>query len=99
MGQVAEAIKAELRAVPAGKVMSYGRVAALAGLPNGARTVVRILHACSASDGLPWWRVVRADGSIALQRGGGYEAQRAALEAEGVAFEPDGRVSPACRLG
>ncbi len=99
MGQTAEAIKAELRGVPAGRVTSYGRVAVLAGLPNGARTVVRVLHACSASEGLPWWRVVRADGSIALPRGGGYEAQRAALEAEGVGFLADGRVAPAFRLG
>jgi len=78
--------------VPRGRVTSYGGVAALAGLPNGARTVARVLHSSSASDGLPWWRIVRADGGIALGRGAGFEEQRAALAEEGIGVGADGRV-------
>jgi methylated-DNA-protein-cysteine methyltransferase-like protein len=41
-------------------------------------------------DGLPWQRVIMADGSIT---GGSFaEMRRAMLENEGVQFLPDGRV-------
>ncbi len=85
MQTATERIKDVLLRVPSGRVASYGGVAVLAGLPNGARMVARLLHSCSAADGLPWWRIVRADGSIALERGGGYEEQCARLADEGVA--------------
>lgn len=85
-----------ISAIPEGKVLSYGQVARMAGLPNGARTVVRVLHAASSARRLPWWRIIKKDGSIALARGAGYEEQRARLEAEGVSFGLDGRVDPSC---
>lgn len=81
-----------LRAIPRGRVASYGQVAALAGMPSGARQVVRILHSSSASARLPWHRVLRADGTIALGAGAGFEEQRARLAAEGVEVSPGGRV-------
>ncbi|OHD21691.1 MAG: hypothetical protein A2Y38_26505 [Spirochaetes bacterium GWB1_59_5] len=84
MQTATERIKAVLLQVPEGRVASYGGVAALAGLPNGARMVARLLHSCSGADGLPWWRIVRADGGIALERGGGYEEQCARLSDEGI---------------
>ncbi len=84
MKTATERIKDVLLRVPASRVASYGGVAALAGLPNGARMVARLLHSCSAADSLPWWRIVRTDGSIALERGGGYEEQCARLADEGV---------------
>jgi methylated-DNA-protein-cysteine methyltransferase related protein len=86
------AIKAILKSVPYGRVTSYGTVAALANLRNGARQVVRVLHSSSERDGLPWHRLLRKDGSIALPRGDGFELQRALLEKEGVEVSPDGRV-------
>ena len=85
-------IQAVLARVPRGKVISYGAAAAMAGLPNGARQVVRVLHACAANEGLPWHRILRKDGSIALPRGEGFELQKALLEAEGVAVSAAGRV-------
>lgn len=85
-------IQAVLARVPRGKVASYGAAAAMAGLPNGARQVVRVLHARAASEGLPWHRILRKDGSIALPRGQGFELQKALLEAEGVAVSAAGRV-------
>ena len=85
-------IVAVLKSIPRGRVASYGLVARLAGLPNGARQVVRILHTCSEKDGLPWHRVLRADGSIALPPGEGFELQRALLQAEGVEVSARGSV-------
>lgn len=85
-------ILAVLSSIPRGRVTSYGLVAQLAGLRNGARQVVRVLHTRSKKDRLPWHRVLRKDGSIALPPGGGFELQRALLEAEGVEVSPDGAV-------
>lgn len=61
-----------------GEVIAYGEVAAAAGYPGAARGVGAVLR---ASEGLPWWRVVMADGRLAP----GKEAEQAArLGAEGV---------------
>jgi len=95
MGMTGEVVTRLIRAVPRGKVASYGAIAAMAGLPNGARTVVRILHAGSGAEPLPWWRIVRADGSIALRRGAGYEEQSARLADEGVRVDQNGRIDMA----
>jgi methylated-DNA-protein-cysteine methyltransferase-like protein len=97
MNETTSRIIAAIRAIPAGSFSSYGAIAAAVGLPNGARTVARVLHSSSRSQGLPWWRVVRADGSIALPRGGGYEEQAALLAQEGLLLGPDGRIMPAPR--
>jgi methylated-DNA-protein-cysteine methyltransferase related protein len=86
------AIKTVLKKIPKGRVASYGLVASLAGLSNGARQVVRVLHSSAEKDGLPWQRLVRKDGSIALPPGEGFELQRALLEAEGVEVSPGGMI-------
>jgi methylated-DNA-protein-cysteine methyltransferase-like protein len=49
----------------------------------------------SEKHGLPWHRVIRADGSIALENGGGRELQAALLRAEGVEVSESGRVDMA----
>ena len=74
--------------IPYGKVVSYGQIAWMLGRPRGARLVGRAMRYCP--EGLPWQRVVRADGSIA--DGGPPEIRRALLDAEGVPFLSDGRV-------
>ncbi len=81
-----------IRAIPRGKVATYGQVAALAGSPLGARQIVRVLHALSTQEGLPWHRVISGRGAIALPEGGGREVQKAALEAEGVRVDPEGKI-------
>jgi methylated-DNA-protein-cysteine methyltransferase related protein len=81
-----------LSRIPRGRVLSYGGAAALAGLPNGARQVVRVLHSSAEKEGLPWHRLLRKDGSIALPMGGGFELQKALLEEEGVEVSARGRV-------
>jgi methylated-DNA-protein-cysteine methyltransferase related protein len=85
-------IEEALRRIPRGRVSTYGAIGAIAGLSNGARQVVRVLHAMAERDGLPWHRVLRKDGSIALPPGGGLELQAALLADEGVEVGPDGRV-------
>jgi methylated-DNA-protein-cysteine methyltransferase-like protein len=78
----AQRIRQTILKIPRGHVSSYGAIARAAGLPNGARLVVRTL---SQSHGLPWHRVVAAGGRIAIPGEGGLD-QRFRLEMEGVKF-------------
>ena len=50
--------------IPLGQVASYGQVAELAGIARGARLVVLVLRDPGCT--LPWWRVLRANGSCAV---------------------------------
>ncbi len=79
-----QAVKELIRSIPAGKVATYGQIAACAGNHRAARQVAWILHACSEAEGLPWHRVIAGGGRISLPPGAGFELQQAALEAEGV---------------
>lgn len=73
-----------IRAIPAGQVAGYGEVAARAGLPGRARLVARVLGGNDDPD-LPWHRVLRADGRIAMPEGSrGWREQSQRLRAEGV---------------
>jgi methylated-DNA-protein-cysteine methyltransferase-like protein len=81
-----------IRGIPAGRVMTYGQIAACAGSPRGARQVVRILHAMSEKHGLPWHRVINARGEIGLREPYYRELQLQGLEDEGVELLPGGRV-------
>ena len=90
-GFTAEIIKI-ISSVPEGKVISYGRAAALAGNPKGARQVARILHSMSGKYNLPWHRVVNSRGRISLPDGGGREEQICLLRQEGVKVSLDGEI-------
>jgi len=79
-------IKEIIKKIPRGRVATYGQIAAYAGNPNGAREVVRVLHASSAKEKLPWHRVVNRLGRVSLSRNQGYEQQKMLLEREGVTF-------------
>ncbi|MDR1747641.1 MAG: MGMT family protein [Spirochaetaceae bacterium] len=85
-------IIAAIRSVPPGKVASYRDIGLACGMPNGARQVARLLHSMSETQGLPWHRIIRSDGSIALREGEGKELQAALLRDEGVAVSPAGRI-------
>jgi alkylated DNA nucleotide flippase Atl1 len=63
-----------VREVPEGFVRTYGDVSP--GAPRFAGTVL-----FATDEDVPWWRIVRADGSLAKGL-----RQRALLEAEGVPF-------------
>lgn len=85
----ARAVHAVVLAIPPGTCASYAEVAAEAGRPGAARGVGSVLSRSGGT--LPWWRVVRADGS--LPKGAD---QAARLAAEGVPII-DGRVPMAGR--
>ena len=68
-------ILARVRAVPVGFVRTYGDIS-----PGAPRVAGAVLHDCH-DPGLPWHRIVRADGSLAKG-----DRQRRLLEAEGVPF-------------
>jgi methylated-DNA-protein-cysteine methyltransferase-like protein len=83
-----------VRRVPPGKVVTYGQVAKLAGLPGRARLVGYALAALSAGTTVPWHRVVNAAGRISMRRRPGPElTQRMRLQAEGVRFDGGGRIA------
>jgi methylated-DNA-protein-cysteine methyltransferase-like protein len=92
MSDTTRRIMEQILAVPKGKVSCYRDIALRAGLPNGARQTVRVLHSLSEKYNLPWYRIVRANGSIALEPGTGKELQIRLLRAEGVKVSPEGRV-------
>ncbi len=81
-----------IKSIPAGRVSSYRDIALAAGLPNGARQVVRVLHSLSQKEHLPWHRVVRADGRIGLPEGNGREDQIILLRNEGIEVSDSGRI-------
>ncbi len=64
-----------VRGIPEGFVSTYGDVS-----PGAPRFAGTVLFGADEPD-LPWWRVVRADGSLAKG-----DRQRALLRAEGVPF-------------
>ena len=92
MTETSRRIVDQILAIPKGKVSSYGAIARAAGLPNGARQTVRVLHSLSEKHNLPWYRVVRSNGSISLNEGEGKELQISLLRSEGVEVSPDGIV-------
>ena len=92
MTNITRRIVKQIIAVPKGRVSCYRDIALKAGLPNGARQAVRVLHTLSGKYGLPWHRIIRADGSIGLKEGAGRELQTELLRAEGVEVSPAGQV-------
>ncbi len=76
------AIYTVVNRIPPGRVCTYGRVAALAGLPGHARMVGYALHALLHHSTTPRWRVINRAGRISNVYAA--DEQRARLQAEGV---------------
>jgi methylated-DNA-protein-cysteine methyltransferase-like protein len=75
--------------IPRGKVVTYGQIARGLGQPRGARAVGWAMRHCP--EGLPWHRVINAQGGISQRRYGTHvDLQRQLLEREGVIFDADG---------
>ena len=75
MSARADRVLHRIRDTPEGFVRTYGDVS-----PGAPRFAGAVLAECD-DPGVPWHRIVRADGSLAKG-----ERQRALLEAEGVPF-------------
>jgi methylated-DNA-protein-cysteine methyltransferase related protein len=71
-------VLSRVREIPEGCVRTYGDVS-----PGAPRFAGAVLFECDEPD-LPWWRVVRADGSLAKG-----DRQKRRLIAEGVPFRGD----------
>jgi methylated-DNA-protein-cysteine methyltransferase-like protein len=80
--------------IPLGKVSTYGKIASFIPPPErmsakdysawGARWVGGAMAACP--EGVPWQRVINAQGKISLRGSDGGALQRSLLEAEGIKF-------------
>jgi methylated-DNA-protein-cysteine methyltransferase-like protein len=86
-----------VRRIPRGKVLTYGQVAELAGMPGAARVAGAAMRATTKEMGLPWQRVVgkrsRGMARISILDPVGAGIQRALLEEEGVTFTRAGNIS------
>ena len=90
----AERIWQVVAQIPTCRVISYGDVAQRAGLPGYARFVGTTLGKLPKDTGLPWHRVVNAQGriSMSLSREGSDWIQRDLLLAEGIPVDAEGRL-------
>ncbi|GAB2884736.1 MGMT family protein [Nocardioides pacificus] len=86
----AERVLTCVERVPRGRVTTYGAIAEVVGAElggGGPRTVGAVM--ASYGGPVPWWRVVRADGSLPACHEG--RALEHYLE-EGTALRPSGRI-------
>lgn len=82
-----------IRRIPRGRVATYGQIADLAGIPGQPRRIGYALSALDGEGGVPWHRVINAQGKISFPPGSAHEKlQRRLLKQEGVVFAK-GRVS------
>ena len=81
-------VLARVRAIPLGSVATYGDVS-----PGAPRFAGTVLFGATEPD-LPWWRVVRADGSLAKGA-----RQKRRLREEGVPFRGERVEMGAARFG
>jgi methylated-DNA-protein-cysteine methyltransferase-like protein len=82
----ADDVRDAVRSIPEGFVRTYGDLSP--GAPRFTGTVLR-----GVGDEVPWWRVVHADGTLAVG-----EEQRRRLAAEGAPFRAGRRVRVDLRL-
>ena len=84
-----------VKRIPAGKVATYGQVAAILEHPRAARTVGWALNGLPErlAERVPWHRVINAEGRISNGSGrhGGAEEQLRRLKKEGIKFDKTGR--------
>ncbi len=91
-----------VRQIPPGRVSSYGQIASMIPPPPDmdplsylhvrARWVGTAMRLLLDTD-VPWHRVINSQGTISnLPQPGARQEQRRRLEAEGVAFDSEGRV-------
>ena len=81
-----EAVLTLVEQIPRGRVTTYGTLAEAVG-SRGPRSVGRVMSTHGGS--VPWWRVVRADGSLPPSHD---DEARAHYLDEGTPLKPSGRM-------
>jgi len=81
-----------IQSIPKGKVLTYGRIAKLAGNPRAARQVSWTLHSSSKKYNLPWHRVISSNGMLSMSSTEDKLYHKKLLELEGVEFISEFRV-------
>lgn len=90
MSEFNEKVHEIVRRIPKGRVMTYGQIAALLGVPRGARAVGWALHWVVDDANVPCQRVVNRYGGLAAGYGwGGQVAHKADLLTDGVTVRDD----------
>ena len=87
MDDTAARVLAVVRGIPSGRVLTYGDVAALAEAEVTARDVGQVLLRQGEQHDVPWWRVLRADGTPPPHL---LDRQLALLRDEGTPLAPSG---------
>ncbi len=82
-----ELVLAVVEEIPVGRVTTYGAIAGRLGT-GGPRQVGRVMATFGGA--VPWWRVVRADGTLPPSHG---EDARASYLDEGTPMTDSGRVA------
>lgn len=77
-----------IQQIPAGKVLTYGLIARLAGFSNYSRWVGKVLSHYPGAADLPCHRVVNSQGRTAPH----WSEQKSLLAAEGITFKSNGCV-------
>ena len=85
-------IIALIQKIPKGKVLTYGKIAKLAGNPRAARQVAWTLNSSTEKYNLPWHRVINSKGRIALNSEEGRNQQKYLLIKEGVEFSDEYKI-------
>ena len=87
MDDLATEVLAVVRRIPSGRVLTYGDVAARAEGDATARDVGQVLLRHGDAADVPWWRVLRADGTPPPHL---LDRQLGLLRAEGTPLAPSG---------
>jgi O-6-methylguanine DNA methyltransferase len=82
MTEFCRLVLSAVRRIPAGRVATYGDVAAVAGKPRASRAVGNIMRGCR-EPGVPCHRVIAAGGLLGGY-GGNLQIKRELLRAEGI---------------
>ncbi|HET6613551.1 MAG TPA: methylated-DNA--[protein]-cysteine S-methyltransferase [Kofleriaceae bacterium] len=94
--EVHRAIYTVVRRIPRGRVVTYGQVAELAGIPGRARLAGAAMRASPRKLGLPWHRVVgkrsKTLAQVNILDPIGSAVQRHLLEEEGVKLSDSGGI-------
>jgi methylated-DNA-protein-cysteine methyltransferase related protein len=91
---LAARVYALVRACPAGRVTTYGWLAAAVGHPRGARMVGWFMNATPKGSSVPAHRVINSKGELTGSWAFGQRGRmQQLLEGEGIVFDAGGRVS------